>query len=139
MQIKSSTEQKTIGYAAPDYLTLALPYAKHAALSFGLLPYSRTNYNVFQLNDASGGLPKSINSFIGDGATYEVYLATGFKIKNLSIGAKGAYLFGTLSNNSRLIFDDTLNGFNTRYQYERKISGFTWTLGLQYELKLKKE
>lgn len=140
MKIKSADSAAHFGYAAPEYITLAFPlWFKHCGVSLGLLPYSRSNYNVYQLNAANGSLPKSVNSFIGSGSLYQAYLAMGWKIKNLSFGLTGAYLFGNLNNDSRLIFGDSLNGFNTLYRLNRTVNGIIWNAGIQYDLKMKDE
>jgi hypothetical protein len=134
MQVKSAGNSPDyFGHSGPEYLTFAMSLKKGWGISFGLMPYSSVNYNIYQLNGATNGIPSSANQFTGSGDLYEAYLGTGWAIKSFSFGISGAYMFGTLVNNSEEIFSDSLNGFNTNYQSDRKVSGFTWNAGIQYE------
>ncbi len=139
VQVLGDNNTQNFGYATIDYVTLAFPI-KHGAISFGLLPLSRLNYDVVQFNEAAGGLPRYVQLFKGSGSASEAYLATGVSIhKNLRIGIRGSFAFGNLRNSTRLIFDDTLNGFNTRYYNDRYLHGFSFYGGVQYDIKLKNQ
>ncbi len=137
LRLETQDTTAAFGNAMPDYLTLAFsPLNKKWGLSLGLLSYSRVNYSVYQLNEAGNGLPKSVNAFDGNGGLYEAYIGGGISVGKFSVGLKGAYLFGNINNRSQLIFDDTLNGFNTLFSQLRVFSGFTWNAGMQYYVKL---
>jgi hypothetical protein len=138
VQLKDASGTNYFGFSAPAYLTFGMPLKKNWGLSFGLLPYSRVNYNIYQDNSPGNGLPSSVNEFVGSGSLYQVYLATGWGVKGFSLGVSGSYVFGSLSNSSQQIFNDTLNGFNTNYQQERTVGSFAWNAGLQYDLVLGK-
>lgn len=139
LKVMNSEVSQNFGYATIDYITLAFPL-KHAAVSFGLLPVSRVNYDVIEINEAANGLPKYLQMFKGDGSVNEVYLATGATIKKkLRVGIKGSFVFGNLRNATRLVFADTLNGFNSRYYNDRHLSGFAWLAGVQYDVKWKEK
>jgi hypothetical protein len=135
LQVNGQDASQNFGYSTIDYITLAFPI-KHAAISFGLLPLSRVNYDIISYNEAANGLPRYVQLFKGEGSTSEIYLATGVSVKKkLRLGVKGSFVFGNLRNSTRLVFDDTLNGFNSRYYYDRHLSGFAWQAGLQYDLR----
>lgn len=135
--LKANDSTDNFGNGSVEYIMLGLPVMRNKwGLSLGLVPYARTDYSVVQLNDEVGGLPKSVNRSSGRGTTYEAYLASGWQFGKFSFGVKGAYLFGTVNQASLLVFDDTLNGFNTRYRVERRLNGFTWNAGLQYYIPL---
>ncbi len=139
MTIQNDSASQNFGYGTIDYISLAFP-VKHGAISFGLLPFSRVNYNVVEYYEAANGLPRFVQTFRGDGSVNQVYLAAGFGItKNFRVGARAAFVFGNLRNSTRLIFDDTLNGFNTRYFNDRHLNGFAFYGGAQYDVKWKEK
>jgi hypothetical protein len=131
--LKAGDSINKFGTASVEYISLAIPVMRNKwGMSIGLLPYSQMNYSIVQLNDENSGLPASVNRSRGEGGLYEAYLASGWQFGHFSFGAKAAYLFGNTNQTSLLVFDDTLNGFNTRYRMQRSLSGFTWNLGVQY-------
>jgi hypothetical protein len=139
MTVRSDSASQNFGYGTVDYITLAFPI-KHGAVSFGLLPLSRVNYNILEFNESANGLPRYVQIFNGEGSVNEAYLATGVSLfKNLRIGARAAFVFGNIRNATRLVFDDTLNGFNSRYYNDRHLNGFSFYGGAQYDIKWKEQ
>ena len=135
--LKANDSIDRFGSGSVDYVMLGVPVIRNKwGMAAGLLPYARTNYSVIQLNEETTGIPRSVNRSSGRGALYEAYLATGWQFGGFSFGVKGAYAFGNMDQTSVLVFDDTLNGFNSRFNAERAFSGFTWNGGVQYQLPL---
>lgn len=73
--------------------------------SFGILPYSSVGYNTFSENDIPGA-PNSAFQRIdqrGEGGLTNFFWANGFKVyKNLSLGLKASYTFGSIEDTRRI-------------------------------------
>lgn len=113
---------------------IGFPLNQKSGLAIGLLPYSTKNYsysrNIILFDDVN-----ATNKFEGNGNVSNLFIGYGYKIKNLSVGAKASYLFGNLSNTSKLIFNS--NDFlNVREQDFDLVRGFTYDAGLQYEIEI---
>lgn len=137
MTLEAGDRQDRFSNVVPEYLTLAFsPLKKNWSLSAGLVPYSKMDYNIKQFNPSSGnGLPPDTSIFRGKGGLYEGYGAFGYNYKQLSIGVKTAYLFGTMNKSTTVRLQDTVNVFNTRYREQTVYRGFSWKAGLQYSVK----
>ncbi|MCS6990411.1 MAG: hypothetical protein NZL95_00945 [Chitinophagales bacterium] len=104
--------------------------------SLGLMPFSRVGYNLLQRNDSVAGIGLSHNQFQGSGGTNLFYLGSGGRIGNFSIGINAAYVFGKLEYVSLLVFDDTLNAFNTQRTEEVVVGDLLFQGGLQQRFSL---
>ena len=74
------------------------------ALSFGMLPYSNSNYSFYEAKQVAGG-GFSVPSYIqGSGNVSQLYSANSFAInKHLSFGVHAAMLFGQFSQVETII------------------------------------
>jgi len=94
--------------ASIPYLSLSLPIVKNYNVAVGLMPYSRTSYNVLR-NSSNPTLPDSLNleqqQLLGEGDFYNFYIGNGYRtnlaesgfLKNyqLSAGFNAVYYFGS--------------------------------------------
>lgn len=112
-----------------DYLTAQFKLAKHMGGSFGLLPYSSVGYSFG--NDIDGGSEYRT----GSGGLLQLYAGVGYEpIKNLSVGANVAYLFGTTTNNNTVLSTST-----TLFQRIMQVRDFNVNVGVQYAVQLNKD
>lgn len=144
VEIGAKVEGATIGTRDSAYKTASgsvshfalafVPNPKHNswAISIGILPYSEINYHfVQQFNDPVLG--NYTQEYLGKGSLYNVYAGGAYKVKGFSIGANFGYLFGKLEYQKINGFADTAYSLNTRNFTDMNISGFAYTLGLQYQ------
>ncbi len=127
----------------PLWAMLHLPFhwGNIGGLSLGITPFSSINYDVTETIDNELLGSQQDYRFLGDGQTHQFYLGGGFKAKMgktiVSIGANGAFLFGTLSKEVRVNFPELTNSIITRRTESLNFRGFTWNTGLQITHPLK--
>ncbi len=140
LQDNSTAPAQTSGSSSLAYLGLGFPVTKYWGSSFGILPYSRLNYDI-QVNTQKEDIGLVEQFFVGEGQLYQFYWGNGFKYKRFSAGFNLGYLFGTYRQQSRLFFpilDDSSdfgnNGYTlgTQRNEEFSVGGFQFNLGLQY-------
>ena len=103
-----------------------------AGMSIALVPQTQVGYNISLVDTSSPGIEISTNTLKGSGGTSKLRWGTGFRYKQLSVGAEVGFLFGNIIN-SRLVDFDSLGGsLNTEFQDEISVRGTTWNFGLQY-------
>lgn len=111
-----------------DYLTGHFRITKGLGAAFGLLPYSSVGYTYG--GDIDGGL----ESRSGNGGFNQLFVGVGYEpVKNLSVGANFAYLFGTTSNTT--LISSTSTSYFSRVM---KIRDWNAQVGVQYSLPLNK-
>jgi hypothetical protein len=127
-----------------NYVTLGVPLAKDKkgltkwGLAFGLRPYTRINYNLYQ-EERLPGLDSTRSFYGGSGGSYRAFISTGFRIGPLSIGINGGYLFGQQDiSNRRTWINDTIFYFNSNHQTYTSFQKFTFDGGFQFRQKLGK-
>lgn len=108
------------------------------ALSFGLLPYSSSNYSFTSQKTLQGTPLTATAAYQGSGSLNQAYVATGYKIaKGLSIGLQAGYLFGQ-QQQEETVASDLGNGS----LYTKKnvfINNALFTAGLQYNYTVNKK
>ncbi|TVR77973.1 MAG: hypothetical protein EA412_09740 [Chitinophagaceae bacterium] len=122
--------------ASINHFAFAFPLKENWGLSFGLLPFSRSNYHFENTGtDTETGL--TVNQiFKGDGDLYKVFIGSGYKVGNLSFGLQGNLIFGRYNRIKKLAFPGTPFMLNSRKLTANKFSVFKWEAGLQYNLPL---
>ncbi len=120
------------GYGSLGYLLFGFPINKHIKTSIGLLPYSNVGYKIV----TSDNLPDVGNTdfyFEGSGGVSEFYLSAAFLLhKNLSVGVKGAYMFGRSDRIRAVFFPDSIGYINTRIDNQVDIGDLHYDFGVQY-------
>lgn len=107
-------------------------------MSFGLLPFSNTNYTFRQYGyDSSFGGYQDI--YRGTGSLYQAFLGTGAQFKGFSFGVNAAYLFGKLDYSRYMLFPDSVQAYNSRNMITQRVNGFLYNVGLQYRIVVQKK
>lgn len=105
-------------------------------MGFGIMPYSSVGYKIRQKAELDSiGTVEYL--YEGEGGINKVYWGNGFKLFNhLYLGADANFLFGNITNKSRVSFPE--NASAIRYFYNNKttrttrVSDFNFNYGLQY-------
>lgn len=122
-------------------LALGIPILKYkGGISMGLLPYSSMNYNINDSRVSGNGFTENL-IYQGLGDLYQAHVGGGYRLgkpeRGIAFGANLFYLFGSLDRVVVSQVADEANFFNTRLSLNNKVSGLSWNLGLQGDLKLK--
>lgn len=142
-QIKDSISSYQTGDGFIDYLALAFPVSKSVGASFGLVPFSKMNYEFeeSQNNPELGGFT---NIFTGNGRAYQLYFGGAYKYPNndtsvnlFSIGLNVAYLFGQFDQQQIKDFADTVAVLNSRKASHLSIGDISFNPGVQYSRRIK--
>ena len=111
-----------------DYLTGHFRITKGLGAAFGLLPYSSVGYTY------GGDIDGGTESRSGNGGFNQLFVGVGYEpVKNLSVGANFAYLFGTTSNTTLIA-----SSSSSYFSRNMKIRDWNAQLGVQYSLPLSK-
>lgn len=113
------------------------PLAKNLGMAFGISPYSKQNYSYF-IEDQLPDLSAVKYVYEGNGGLNKVFLGTGYKVKGLSIGVNGQFMFGRLERTSKVFYDAADYG-SIRFRNFTNVRGFSWNTGIQYEFDLNEE
>lgn len=102
---QGSFKGKTTGISN---FTLAIPFGKRLGIGLGLKPFTRKGYNLSQRAYA---YDDSVTySYLGSGSTNLLFVGVAYSIikserTNLGIGANFGYVFGSVTNQRRSVFD----------------------------------
>jgi hypothetical protein len=122
---KSSTINMT-------YLFFGFPVAKWCKFSFGLLPYSKLNYNI-----SDPGSQENTGSYEhlyqGSGGLNRFYAGTSVNLfKGFSLGMNASYFFGPLDNEEIVNFPDSIYIQSLRVKNSIYVEDFHFSFGAQY-------
>jgi len=135
---KSSTGKMNANDVNFRYFSLSWPVTKWLGAGMGIQPFSDMGYDV-AYTEAVTGVGNVQNNYQGDGTTSKAFFGTSFSpFRGLSVGANLNYIFGRLSQNTYIGFDDPALFYYSKTEGTR-LRNFTLTYGLQYDLKLKKD
>lgn len=128
LKTNSKSESSTNGNIS--HIAIAFPISKGWGLSAGLLPYTKTGYNIDVENAIEGSTETYITRITGEGGLNKFYISTGFKVfKNLSLGADVSFLFGSINQESQLFTDSFVSIID-----ENHYGGVKLKTGFQYKL-----
>ncbi len=124
-------------YANLSSFGLGLPLKKGMGLAFGLVPYSKQNYEYSYLDTLSDNSPVEY-IYAGDGGLSKVFMGYGFDIKNLSFGFNGHYIFGRLNSKNKVKHPtDNSNVYNSlRIRNYSNVGGFGLNTGMQLNINI---
>ncbi|MGJ8745189.1 hypothetical protein [Polaribacter sp.] len=129
-----------------SHIAIAFPIKKDWGLGVGLLPYTKTGYNIDVENAIEGSTDTYITRITGVGGLNKFYISTGFKvIKDLTLGVDISFLFGSIEQESQIYTDSYVSitdqnhyggvKLKTGFQYKLPtIKGIETTLGGTLEL-----
>ncbi len=128
-----------------DYAVAAFRAFRHVGVSFGVLPFSSVGYNYTSTGSLNNEQNLNyVNTYTGSGGLRQAYLGVGWEpVKNLSVGATFAYLWGDLTravaNNYANSSGTTVTTINTlTKKYSAEVSNYRMMFGTQYMLKMGK-
>ncbi len=125
----TSTDSDEYDATSVQYVSIGVPVSPKTAFGFGLLPFQSVGYLIGDLT------PSSYTRFSGEGSVNRAYFAMGHQLtKGLSIGAELRYNFGEETNSSSLFLGPI--EFGTNEENETDLSGLSFNLALNYDLKL---
>lgn len=137
IRVGDTTYKATSG--SVNHIALAVPVNLKkgtAGISLGLLPYSNVNYSFIQRYDDDTVLGPHSYLFDGEGSNNQVYIGAGAQFKGFSFGVNAAYVFGKTEYNKVVSFPDTVEAFYTRNSTTFNVKGFTYNVGLQYNVRI---
>lgn len=125
-----------------SYIQLGIPLSlkKDWGMNIGLRPLTRINYKI-ERNERLPGIDSLNTLFEGNGGAYEVYVGTGYGIKNLTVGVNAGFLFGSKNFSTRKSFiPDSSDVFyyQSNHETQSNYNGLLINGGLQYDIKLDK-
>lgn len=134
--------KKNANSSSFEYVMGAFRLRKNLGLSFGLLPYTNIGYTYSGSARVNAGSTTSstyyTNTYSGSGGVHYVYLGAGWQpIRNLSIGANVAYLWGDYSRYVTNTYTDEYANTLTKY-YSASIKNYKVDFGIQYTKRLSK-
>jgi len=108
-----------------------------SGLCFGFARNSNTNYGVrtFGKHDYLGNF---YNQQSGNGNSYQAFAGTGFRFKNLKVGANIGFTFGQVDYRSDVVFSDSIYIPIIATRNVVSEFGIQYTLGAQYEMEISK-
>ncbi|MBR9920404.1 MAG: hypothetical protein GYB31_06150 [Bacteroidetes bacterium] len=106
-------------------------------MGFALQPFSSVGYDI-QTTEVVPAFDTTINIFEGTGGTYRLMWGNGIRYKDLAVGISAGYFFGKLTNSRRVFFQDLGVAYQNDFEDDISLRGWTWDLGAQYRLWLKK-
>jgi len=131
---KGSMKTKDVNFR---YFSLSWPVNKWFGAAMGIQPFSDMGYEVGFYENMTG-IGNVYHSYKGEGTTSKAFFGAAVKpFKGLSVGANLNYIFGRLSQNAIVGFDDASLFYTSKTEGAR-LRDFTMTYGLQYDLEVKK-
>jgi hypothetical protein len=101
--LKTNNISETSSNGNFSHVAIAFPIKKDWGMGIGLLPYTKTGYNIDVENAIEGATDTYITRITGVGGLNKFYLSTGFKVlKNLSLGVDLSFLFGSIEEENKL-------------------------------------
>lgn len=113
------------------------PISSFAGAAVGIMPYSKMKYD-YSFEDFNSDNTPIIRKFRGIGNVNQLFLGTGFKIKQLSVGVNAKYLFGELTQAELLEFL-TSDFTNIRKQDFTLIRGWNFNTSANYDFNIGEE
>lgn len=101
-------------------------------MNFSIAPFSDVNYGV-QLNSETTDGTLVSNTFNGSGGTNRFLWGNAYRYKQFSVGLNLGFIFGKIENNRELTLN-TSPAFGVVTENATSIRGFTYNLGVQYNL-----
>ena len=116
-----------------DFLVAQFPLSKKIGMSLGFLPYSSVGYSFGSVETVDGVTYQKL--FTGSGGLSQIYGGLAIEpMKNLSVGANIAYLYGNIIHTRSLpVFGD--NTVYTSAAYRKlRINALKFDIGIQYQM-----
>ncbi len=114
-----------------SHITMGIPLGKAGGIAFGLMPFSDVGYSSSSIKTLDTLNYRSTLS--GQGGVNKAFIGYGVSpFKGFSIGANVSYIFGNLTDISKIDFPYSLDAFNTTRKDIRSFTGVSLDYGVQY-------
>ena len=123
-----------------EKMTMAIKVKPWWGASFGISPFSTSNYSFTAQKTIEGGSSQLLNaSYSGTGGLHKAYLANSFKpFKNFSVGVEMSYLWGSLSQ-EEVLDASSITGTVLDTKRDYYLNKLYFKYGLLYNVKLSKK
>ena len=131
LSLSNSGETKYYGDGLFKGVTFGFPISEvnRIALTFGVVPYSRINYEVSEniIDSVTGNYN---TTYLGKGGLSKIFVGSTYQLPGeLLFGATLEYYFGNIKYTSKLAFENT-SYFPSEYEINYAPKGFGTTIGL---------
>ncbi|MGJ1384718.1 hypothetical protein ACR782_00835 [Sphingobacterium spiritivorum] len=127
---KGSAADNTADFAF-SHITMGIPLGKAGGVALGLMPFSDVGYSYNNIKTLDTLSYRSTLS--GEGGLNKAFIGYGISpFKGFSIGANLSYIFGNLTDISKIEFPYSLGAYNTTQKNIRSFSGASLDYGVQY-------
>ncbi len=121
------------GTATLNNISIGIPIAKNAGISFGLKPFTKSYYALVDtIGYPTSPIGNVVRYYNGSGSLNMPYIGAGYKYKSLSVGFNLGYLFGSSSQTVSAYPIDTaiLNkAYSSNFVKVNEIGGLYWKAG----------
>lgn len=122
-----------------EKLAMAIKIKPWWGISFGILPFSSSNYSFHAPKDVQGSNASINGYYTGTGGVHKFYLANAFTpFKNFSVGVESAFLSGSLSQTESLPTDNVIGSAITT-QRDIYLSKMYYKFGALYNTRISKK
>lgn len=141
-KLTTKDASSSAGFGTLSYLQLGMPLGKKWGLNLGIRPLTRVSYNVAQPEERTFFdtlKVNTVNQFEGSGGIYQAYVGSGIGFGGFSVGVNVGYIFGNVTNSTKVLFADADNGTPITPSRDLKrtsYGSFFYTVGLQQSIKL---
>lgn len=150
-KISDQNNSETVSSGSLEYVSIALPLSNPVneileredrdygfGMAFTLMPHTTVGYNISSLENSQefGTIERN---FKGTGGTNKFLWSNSARYKDFSFGVNLGYLFGKISYERSLIFQQEQYGFNDVFTTEYSARGVLWNLGFLYTKVLNKD
>lgn len=127
------TEGKSYGTGSASLanLRLGFPIGNHAGMALGLQPQTHIFYHNVDSSTVNG-IGKTAAEYTGEGGLNYAFIGAAGTTHGFSFGLNFGYLFGTMSNTSRLVNIDTTHVLGSDFSKETRLGGLHFKAGIQY-------
>lgn len=128
LNIKSQNGANKVGATTLNYVNIGLAASKKIGISFGLMPQTRSRYqmqDVIKLANVSD----ITRTYYGGGGLQKIYIGAAYKLKDISIGFNTGYNFGNITNSTESEFTDSLKILSSFNSTRFTMGGLYWQLG----------
>jgi hypothetical protein len=134
-----------------DYISFALPLINkvneilereergyNIATAFTLMPHTRVGYDISSVSETDE-FGTVVRNFKGSGGSYKFLWSNSIRYQSFSFGLNLGYLFGKISYERNVFFDQNEYAFDTQFSNDFGVRGFLWNAGVQYAHTFNKE
>lgn len=127
----TKTNQKNYDFNF-THIAMAFSIKDYWKTSFGLVPYTKVNYEIDLIKPIEGSTSLYTTNIIGSGGINEVFWTHGLKLTpNFSVGLEFTALFGSLDQEQLISFGSS----STYLKESNHYFGFGLNAGIQYTAK----